>query len=139
MNRRDFLLFHAEGSKQVADLSCEKLFMHYQDLNSGFQRAVEEAGTLDDADWWAGEPSLLVNSMEPEAFFRKVLDELSDVEAVLVQDMEWLAQGDFRIRVETLLSAFKAGGGEVNYKSLDKQNTDNKMKEEVKKEEKAPS
>lgn len=122
MNRRDFLLFHTEGSKQVAELSCEKLFMHYQDLNSGFQQAAEEEGTLDGAEWWAGEPSLLINSIEPDVFFRQVLDELSDIKAVTVQDMEWLAQGDFRIRVETLLSAFKAGGGEVSYKSLENQN-----------------
>ena len=34
-----------------------------------------------------------------------------------VQDMEWLAQGEFRVRVETLLTAFKAAGGEVDYKA----------------------
>ena len=119
MNRRDFLFFRTEGSQRVAELSCEKLFMHYQDLSSGFQQAAEEEGSLDGADWWAGEPSLLVNSIEPDVFFRKILEELSEIEAVTVQDMEWLAQGDFRIRVETLLAAFSAGGGGVHYKSPD--------------------
>ena len=47
-----------DGSGRVADLSCEKLFMNYQDINSGLQASREEAGTLEDADWWAGEPSL---------------------------------------------------------------------------------
>ena len=92
MNRRDFLFFRKEGSQRVAELSCEKLFMHYQDLSSGFQQAAEEEGSLDGADWWAGEPSLLVNSIEPDVFFRKILEELSEIEAVTVQDMEWLAQ-----------------------------------------------
>ena len=109
--------------------------MHYQDLNSGFQQAAEEEGSLDGAEWWAGEPSLLVNSIEPDVFFRKILAELSEIEAVTVQDMEWLAQGDFRIRVETLLAAFSAGGGEVNYKSPEDKNNE----EELKQEEKVPS
>ena len=32
--------------------------------------------------------------------------------------MEWLDQGEFRVRVETLLTAFKAKGGKVSYKDI---------------------
>lgn len=116
MNRRDFLLLRTEGSARVAELSCEKLYMHFQDLNAGFQHAAREAGSLDQA-WWAGEPALHIDAAEPEDFFRSLLAELEAVEKIRVRDMEWLNQGDFRIRVETLLAAFKARGGEVAFQS----------------------
>ena len=117
MNRRDFLLFHTEDARKVADLSCEKLFVYYQGLNSGYHQAEEEAGTLDDADWWAGEPPLSIRGSDPESFFRSVLADLKDIDSLRVLDMEWLAQGDFRIRVETLLAAFKAKGSDVIFPS----------------------
>ena len=117
MNRRDFLLLRTEGSKTIAELSCEKLFMQYQDLSSGFQQAEAESGTLDDAEWWAGEPPLSVNHIDPEAFFRSVQTDIIKADKLRVLDMEWLAQGEFRIRVETLLASFKATGGEVLYKN----------------------
>ncbi|MDP6536103.1 MAG: hypothetical protein QGG02_07220 [Gammaproteobacteria bacterium] len=115
MNRRDFLLCRTEGSHRVAELSCEKMYMHFQDLVSGIQQASPEAGTPDDAEWWAGEPALLLNSLDPESFFRALLDELREIDTVIVKDMEWLAHGDFRIRVDTLLAAFKITGGKVTY------------------------
>ena len=117
MKRRDFLLMRKDGSECIADLSCEKLFMNYQDLNSGFQQSNEESGIPEDADWWAGEPALNIHSADPETFFTNVLADLKGINKVQVQDMEWLAQGEFRVRVETLLTAFKAGGGKVSYKA----------------------
>lgn len=118
MNRRDFLLFRTEAAKQVADLSCEKLFVHYEGLCSGFHQAEEEQGTLDDADWWAGEPPLSISSIDTEDFFRSLLADLKKVETLHVLDMQWLAQGDFRIRVDTLLAAFKAKGGDVIFQEM---------------------
>ena len=119
MRRRDFLLMRTDGGNRVEDLSCEKLFMNYQDLNSGVQASREEAGTLEDADWWAGEPSLNISTADPEKFFASVLADLNNVNKLQVLDLEWLSQGEFRVRVETLLLAFKAAGGEVVYKGLD--------------------
>ncbi|MDD9890673.1 MAG: hypothetical protein OXU66_09825 [Gammaproteobacteria bacterium] len=117
MKRRDFLLLRVEGSDRVAELSCEKLFMHFQNLSAGYQQGNEEAGTPDDAEWWAGEPSLTIESIDPDSFFSSVLEDLKEVNLLQVQDMEWLAQGEFRVRVDTLLTAFKAGGGKVLYKA----------------------
>lgn len=115
MNRRDFLLCRTEGSHRVAELSCEKLYMHFQDLVSGIQQASPEAGTQDDAEWWAGEPALLLHSLDPESFFRALLDELRETDTVIVKELEWLAHGEFKIRVDTLLTAFKIRGGKVTY------------------------
>ena len=117
MNRRDFLLMHTQGSKRTADLSCEKLFIHYEGLCSGYHQAPEECGTFDDADWWAGEPPLSIANSDPDDFFRSLQTEIRDVDTLTVLDMEWLKQGDFRIRVETLLAAFRARGSEVIYQS----------------------
>ena len=119
MNRRDFLFFRTEGSKRVAELSCEKLFMHCADLSSGFQQADAEAGTMDEADWWAGEPPLSISSIDPEDFFRSVQTEIAAIDILQVLDIQWLAQGEFRIRVETLLAVFKAKGGEVTYRTTE--------------------
>jgi len=44
---------------------------------------------------------------------------LNNVNKLQVLDLEWLSQGEFRVRVETLLLAFKAAGGEVVYKALE--------------------
>ena len=115
MNRRDFLLFRTEGSARVAVLSCERLFIHYQDLNARFQQGTAEAGTLNQADWWAGEPALHIDSLDPDSFFRSLLRDLESVERIRISDMEWLRQGEFRARVETLLAGFKARGGEVTF------------------------
>ncbi len=117
MNRREFLFFKTDGSRKIAELSCEKLFVHYQGLSSGFHQAQEEAGSFDEADWWAGEPPLFIASIDTEAFFRSVQSEINDVDSLQVLDMEWLQQGDFRIRVETLLAAVRAKGSDVIFQT----------------------
>ncbi|MSR11621.1 MAG: hypothetical protein EXR84_07470 [Gammaproteobacteria bacterium] len=115
MNRRDFLLFRTDGPDRVVDLSCQKLFVHYLDLNSGFAQGIPESGMLENADWWAGEPPLAISTTAPEEFFRSVQKEILKADQLRIVDMEWMAQGDFRIRVETLIAAFRAAGGEIIY------------------------
>ena len=80
-----------DGGNRVADLSCEKLFMNYQDLNSGVQASREEAGTLEDADWWAGEPSLNISTADPEKFFASVLADLNNVNKLQVLELTLIA------------------------------------------------
>ena len=115
MKRRDFLLLRTEGTERIVELSCQKLLVHYLDLNSGFASGQPEAGALDEAHWWAGEPPLQIDTTAPDEFFRAVQQEILDADTVCVVDMEWMAQGEFRIRIETLLAAFKAAGGEVQF------------------------
>ena len=117
MKRRDFLLFKTEGSEQLVELSCEKLFMHFEDARSEVNQGMEEAGTLAEADWWSGEPPLLVDNLDPDEFFRSVEAELILADVVQVLDPEWLVQGEFQNRVETLLAAIRARGKRVQYPS----------------------
>ena len=115
MNRRDFLLFRTEDSARIVDLSCQKLFVHYLDLCSGFAQGTPEAGMLENSDWWAGEPPLEIATTVPEELFRKVQSDILDADKLRIVDMEWMAQGEFRIRVETLIATFRAAGGEIIY------------------------
>lgn len=115
MNRRDFLLFRTEGHERIVELSCQKLFVHFLDLSSGIARGKTEAGTLLDADWWAGEPPLEIGTTAPDDFFRSIQADILRADKLHITDMEWMAQGEFRIRVETLIAAFKAAGGELVY------------------------
>ena len=117
MKRRDFLLFKTEGSEQLVELSCEKLFMHFEDARSEVNQGMEEAGTFAEADWWSGEPPLLVDNLDTDEFFRSVEAELILADVVQVLDPEWLVQGEFQNRVETLLAAIRARGKRVQYPS----------------------
>ena len=115
MNRRDFLRLSSGEHGPVAELSCEKLFVHYQDLCAGFQQGKMEAGTADDAEWWEGEPSISITRTNPDIFFHSVLEAISQSEKLLVLESEWLSDGDFRVFMDTLFAAFRARGGEVEF------------------------
>ena len=115
MKRRNFLLFKTEGSEKLVELSCEKLFMHFEDARSEDNQGVEEAGTFAEADWWSGEPPLLIDNLDPDEYFRSVESELILADVVQVIDPQWLVQGEFQIRVDTLLAAIRARGKQVRY------------------------
>ena len=110
------MLFKTEGPEQVDELSCEKLFMDFEDARSEINKGVEEAGTFAEADWWSGEPPLLIDNLDPEEYFRSVESELILADVVQVLDPQWLVQGEFQIRVDTLLAAIRARGKQVRYK-----------------------
>ena len=54
----------------MADLSCEKLFMNYQDLNSGV-RPVERR--LGHERGLVGRRAVVISTADPEKFFASVL------------------------------------------------------------------
>ena len=47
------------------------------------------------------------------------MQDLKGVDSLRVLDMEWVVQGDFRIRVETLLAAARAQGVEVVFQAYE--------------------
>ncbi len=99
----------------MAELSCEKLFVHFQDLRSGFQQGNAESGNPDEADWWEGEPSLSITRASPELFFHSLLEAISQTEKLRVSESEWLSDDDFRMHMDTLFAAFRARGGEIEF------------------------
>ena len=115
MNRRDFLLFRTEGPEKIAELSCEKLYMHFTDSLSAQYLGQAESGTAAEAEWWAGEPPAVFSTGDPQALFDDMAAEISDVDVLLVNGKEWLVEEFFMQRVEKLLAQFSAEGGRVIY------------------------
>jgi hypothetical protein len=87
MNRRDFLLLRV-ARDEVAELSCERLFMRFVDgLAEG----------------------------ETTRVFNLLADDLKRTRAVRLTDVSWLAREDLRGPLESVLRTFREGGGTIAY------------------------
>jgi len=87
MNRRDFLLLRI-ARDEVAELSCERLFMRYVDASA-------EGNT--------------------ERLFDALGDDLKRTRTVRLTDVSWLAREDLKVPLESVLRVFEDGGGTVTY------------------------
>ncbi len=115
MQRRDFLRLSHHGKDKSGEIACDKLYMYWRDTVSHQQHGMSEQGTLNDSEYWAGEPVLETRQQSPEEFFRNVLGELNTLDSVLVTGIEWFSDDEFRIRVQDLLRTYQIGGGSVTY------------------------
>jgi hypothetical protein len=87
MNRRDFLLLRL-ARDEVAELSCERLFMQYVD-------AFAEGNT--------------------KPLFDALGEDLKRTRTVRLTDVSWLAREDLKTPLESVLRAFEGRGGTVTY------------------------
>ena len=87
INRRDFLLLRI-ARDEVAELSCERLFMRFVD-------GLAEGNTT--------------------RLFDALADDLRRTRTVRLTDVSWLAREDLRLPLEEALGAFRASGGRVVY------------------------
>jgi len=87
MNRREFLFF-TRGRKNTAELSCQQLYMRYLD------------STLD--------------GTTPQ-FLQEIEQRLSGITSVRLTDSVWLSSDELK-PVASLLDAFRARGGHIEYK-----------------------
>lgn len=85
MNRRDFLLLRI-ARDEVAELSCERLFMRLVD-------GAAEGNTT--------------------RLFDVLTEDLKRTRVVRLTDVSWLAREDLRVPLDAVLDAFIAGGGSV--------------------------
>jgi hypothetical protein len=85
INRRDFLLLRV-GGDDVAELSCERLFMRFVD-------AAAEGHTA--------------------RLFEVLTADLLRTRVVRLTDVSWLAREDLKAPLEAVLGTFRAGGGRV--------------------------
>jgi hypothetical protein len=85
VNRRDFLLLRI-ARDEVAELSCERLFMRFIDAQS------------------EGDPNRL---------FATLADDLRHTRVVRLTDVSWLAREDLKAPLDAVLGAFRASGGTV--------------------------
>ena len=88
MNRRQFL-FLTKARKNTAELSCQQLYMRYLD------------STLD--------------GTTPQ-FLQEMEQRLSGITSVRLTDSVWLSSDELK-PVASLLDAFRARGGRIEYKS----------------------
>ncbi len=115
MQRREFLRLSKHGRCLTGEIACDKLYMHWRDAVSHQHQGMSEQGTLNDSEWWAGEPALVTSAQNPEQFFQSILRDLKNLESVHVTGLEWFSDDEFRIRLQDLLQAYQIGGGEVSY------------------------
>ncbi len=85
MNRRDFLLLRI-ARDDIAELSCERLFMRFVDAQSD------------------GSTTRL---------FRALADDLRNTRIVRLTEVSWLAREDLKAPLEAVLDEFTASGGTV--------------------------
>ena len=116
MNRRDFLLLKTERSSRVAELLCERLYMHYQQLSLPTNRPAQ--GVAADVEaLFDAEPPTVFAERSTHQLFSNVERELQSADVLRVVDREWLAVDEFGRDVEGLLAAFRRRGGRVEYRA----------------------
>lgn len=116
MNRREFLLFRTDHAGRVAELSCERLYMHYQQTRLTMHRP-EQSPAPDVRDLSDDEPPAVFTERTTQQLFSDVDRELRNADLLRVRDTEWLAVEAFRRDVEDLLAAFRRRGGRVEYQA----------------------
>jgi hypothetical protein len=84
MKRRDFLSLR---TGQPAVLSCERLYMRYLDSQ--------------------------IDGTTPQ-LFEHLAGDLRGVSAVRLTETAWLARADLKAKLDTVLDAFRAGGGRID-------------------------
>ena len=114
MKRRDFLLLRTEPAGRVAELSCERLYMHYQQtsLTTGQPGRAVMPKTTDPLE---EEPPAVFEERTTAQLLGDVDRHLVDADVLRVVDTEWLAVEMFGQDVEHLLAAFRRRGGRVEY------------------------
>ena len=119
MNRRDLLLLRTDRDRRVAELSCERLYMHYQHTRLTMDRAVQPPAA-DAASPWSddNEPPAVFDERTTRQLFSDIDRELRRADVVRVVDTGWLAVEAFRRDVEDLLAAFRRRGGRVEYPAI---------------------
>jgi hypothetical protein len=106
MNRRDFLLFRAEGRLAVVELSCERLYMRYVDARQTAEPPADDIA----AD---GEPPARFERRSVRQLFDDIARDVRDADLVRITQTEWLAEEDFRREVTALADAVRARGARV--------------------------
>lgn len=118
MNRRDLLLLRTDRDGRVAELSCERLYMQYQQTRFTTDRP-DDGRTPDAASLWSdtddAEPPAVFTERTTRELFSAVDRELRDAEVLRVVGAEWLTVETFRRDVEDLIAAFRRRGGRVEY------------------------
>lgn len=111
MNRRDFLLLRAKPGTRTIEVSCERLYMRYQDLQLA-SGSDAEAGALQ-YDPSFGEPPAVFERRTPEEFFADLERQLRSADVVTLVGEEWLQPEELRANVHALVAHLQRDGVRV--------------------------
>lgn len=109
MNRRDFLFLKREPTRRIAELSCQRLYMRVVDT----QLVSAQPGDLSGDEPGEGEPPAVFETRTAEQVFADLEHDLRGVDLVRVVDPEWLVSPELKGRLDAVLSAFRAAGGNI--------------------------
>ena len=107
-------------------LSCQRLYMGYNNARSQLGNATTEPSSSDE-EWRSGEPPLSVESQQVEQLFSELREEAVGADVLVLEDREWMQDSEFSEHVKRLLREFLAHGGEVRYST----NNSKKLQEAV--------
>ena len=112
MKRRDFLRLRTEATIRVAELSCERLYMHYQHARVTTMPAGEAARHAA-PEHGEAEPPAELTVRTTDQLFGEIERQLQGADVLRLVDEEWLVVDDYRYHVERVLAAFRGRGGRV--------------------------
>ena len=112
MKRRDLLLLRTEPAGRVAELSCERLYMQYQQTSLTMVRPGR-ADVLPTTELSEEEPSAVFDERTTRQLLGDVERELEEADVLRLVDTEWLAVDAFGRDVERVLASFRRRGGRV--------------------------
>ena len=110
LNRREFLKCRVSAGRRILELSCEKLYMRYQDARSGAGRLQI---TNHDDSTRHDEAVRAIDLPKLDAIFTELERQLAEADELHVLEREWLAGGDFGREVSARIDAFAARGGRI--------------------------
>lgn len=110
VSRRDFLRLRVAEGRRVLELSCESLYMRYQDARSEAGR--RQVSNHDDLTG-AGDAATGFAAPTPEALFAELERQLAAADELRVLEHDWLDGGAFGREVGARVEAFRARGGRV--------------------------
>jgi len=112
MKRRDFLRFRSDGGQRIVVLSCQRLYMCYNDCR---HMDSNEEIPLDGSDWWSGEPPMAVESVSPQQLFADIAAEIATADVLVLDERDWMSDREFADHMNRLLTDWRAQGGELRY------------------------
>ena len=111
MNRRDFLALRMTRHGRTLELSCQGLYMRCLEVKPC------EVEAADAYEPWMGEPPTVWARPSADELLTRLREDLRDVQRLRVMESEWLESTSLGDRVRPLLAAFRAQGGQVEFRS----------------------
>lgn len=113
MNRRNFIFLTKNSNRQVVELSCETLYMHYMDILTANSIRESTTSAMRGDEWLSGEFPESQTTYGIEDYFSDLQSQLSGYKKLRLLDSNWIIAGHFKDKIDALLHAYRELGGEL--------------------------